>query len=328
MQSRPLRQTSPEVGQTDASHTDVGGVSLLTFVVAVESIVRSRTDPVSPLWLTAVLREAGNAAGDVMLVGSASDLAPLRESIGDSNGALGIGMRMIEVDERALVPARWLAGLREAQGTAVAFTSSQFVLGDGWAAAALGAFGRGFAGVGGRVRISPDASIEDRAIFALRYASVLGDRASYVGDETVHDIAADNAAYLRAALVNGQVGDEDGFWEVEVHPSLRAAGASFALTSGMTATFVGPTSVERVMRQRFAHGQHFARWRLKQKRVSRARLVLAAPLVPFILLMRARRALERQSASSLGVLASLQLLRFAAAWAAGEASAAWMRSTR
>jgi hypothetical protein len=214
-----------------------------------------------------------------------------------------------------LVPALWGAGLREARGRVVAFTIAQCVVDRGWARALLEGIRGGAAGVGGRLDIRRGTSATGRATFYLRYSAWLS-----VPDGPAHEIAGDNAAYDHESLRSVRESGSAPFWEVEAHARLRAAGRTLVIHPGATAWFTDDTALGTMAARRFAHGRHSGSFRVRTGVRTRWQMVLLAPLVPLVLLLRVSRRVARAPGHMTGFVSSLgAFLVLASAWAAGEA---------
>lgn len=215
-----------------------------------------------------------------------------------------------------LVPELWAHGLRAAQGDVVAFTTSHMVVGARWARSLVAAVEGGATGAGGGIEIASDAGAVDRATWLLRYSAF---RPPF-GPGEVREIAGDNAAYRRDALVRHLAMFRDGFWEVEFHARLRAEGGRLAAVPDATASMVASEPLGAFMRHRFAHGTRFGAWRVRSAGMSLLRVVLAAPLVPLVITGRSlRRVADRPRVLLRSLVAVPALLLLGSAWAAGEA---------
>ena len=218
-----------------------------------------------------------------------------------------------------LVPVLWSAGLGRARGRAVAFSIGHFVVTHSWARALINGLETAD-GVGGPLMLADDTGLVDWAIFYLRYSAFLP---SQLPDGPVTgEIAGDNAAYAMTALTRAASSFADGFWEVEFHRRLRADGGALHATAQATAVFTAASPFWGMARHRYAHGRHFGAARVGHGS-SVPRVVLAAPLVPFVLAWRAaRRVLRERQHRVRFVLALPLLIALAAAWSAGEARGA------
>jgi len=224
-------------------------------------------------------------------------------------------VRVLSLPEGTLVPALWGAGLREARGRVVAFTIGQCIVEPGWARALLDGLHAGAVGAGGRLDVRRGTSATGRATFYLRYSAWLA-----VPDGPVPEIAGDNAAYDAAALRRVRDGETAPFWEVEAHARFRQLGQGLVIQPGATAWFSDDTSLGTMAARRFAHGRHSGRFRVESGIRTRWQMVLAAPLVPLVLLVRVGRRVLRAPSHLPGFVSALgAFMVLAVAWAAGEA---------
>jgi len=263
----------------------------------------------APAWLPALARSCAGIDAELLLVGG----TPARRE----HGAVRDGPPLIRIPapDDALVPVRWGLGLRAARGDVVAFTTECCRVHDGWARAALEAVDAGAAAVGGPLRLA-SSSWTDRAVHQLRFGGLPAP--STASAVAVHDVAADNAAYDRRRLLALGLSYADGFWEVEANRRLRARGDALVFRGDMGVDFVGGEPFWPLAAQRFAHGRQAGAWRVATGVRRRWQVVLAAPLVPLVLLARAlRRAAARGQRPLAG--ATPAFLALATAWAAGEA---------
>jgi hypothetical protein len=223
--------------------------------------------------------------------------------------------RVLSLPVGTLVPALWGAGLREARGRVVAFTIAQCVVDRGWARALLEGIRGGAAGVGGRLGVRRDTSATGRATFYLRYSAWLS-----VPDGPAREIAGDNAAYDHESLRAVRDAGGGPFWEVEAHERFRAAGRTLVIHPGATALFTDDTALVTMAARRFAHGRHSGSFRVRSGIRTRWQMVLGAPLVPFILLLRVGRRVARAPGHMMGFISSVgAFFVLSVAWAAGEA---------
>jgi len=222
-----------------------------------------------------------------------------------------------------LVPVLWGRGIAAARGRVVALTTTQFRVRDGWARALLAGLDiSGVVGVGGRMALAADADLLDRAVFLIRYSEhMASDHAP-----APREIAGDNAAYLRDVVMGVCPDVAAGFWEVDVHRLMRAAGARLGQAPGAVAEFAPALSLPQMLTNRFVHGSHFGAYRVRALRWPRWRAVAVTPLVPVVLLARiiGRMRRARQPLSSAVVLLPA-IVALLVAWAAGEACGALSR---
>ena len=230
-------------------------------------------------------------------------------------------VRMIPMSPGTLTPNLWSQGLANSNGRVVAFTTGHHVVSEAWIAELSSGLESGAAGAGGPVSLAERSGLVDAAVYFLRYSAFMpGDTTeSHETDE----IAGDNAIYRRDAIDRHAGALRDGLWDVELHHLLRAEGQRLMMIKRATAAFGQSFPLGVISRHRFAHGKHFGRCRVFQLGVSRLRIILAAPLVPFVLLVRAGRRVKRGD-KHLGLFmrCSPIFLWLAACWALGEAAGA------
>jgi hypothetical protein len=262
------------------------------------------------------LRDACAGIPTELLIMSAAD-APA------DHGA-NAGFVLVRVERRSpgtLTPVLWGDGARLARANVVAFTTDHMRVGNGWARALLGAIRGQTAGAAGPITLAPDAGAATAAAYFLRFSAFAPTTATTAF--TLHDIPGDNAAYSRAAIAAHADLLAEGFWEVEFHRRFARDGLVLQMVPSAQAELAGPVPFGAMLAQRFRHGAEFGATRVHRRGESRARLLLAAPVVPAVLLARtARRAMSapRNRAAFVGSLPLLGVL--AAAWAAGEAAGA------
>jgi hypothetical protein len=224
-------------------------------------------------------------------------------------------VRVLVLPQGTLVPALWGAGVREARGRVVAFTIAQCIVEPGWARALLEGVRSGAVGAGGRLAVRRGTSATGRATFYLRYSAWLS-----VPDGPVPEIAGDNAAYDLSALRRVRESESAPFWEVEAHARFRQLGLGLVIQPGATAWFTDETSLRTMAARRFAHGRHSGSFRVQSGIRTRWQMVLGAPLVPVVLLVRVARRVVRAPGHLPGFVSSLgAFMVLAVAWAAGEA---------
>jgi hypothetical protein len=228
--------------------------------------------------------------------------------------------RVLPMPRGTLVPALWGHGLSEARGRVVAFTIAHCVVAEGWARSLLAAIASGAAGAGGPLALRAGVAATGRATYYLRYSAWLGLPAG-----PAREIPGDNAAYDHAALRAVRAQSGDAFWEVEAHAKLRALGRTLLVHPEAIAWFGDDTPLTAMAARRFQHGRHSGAFRVREGVRTRWQVVLAAPLVPFVLLSRVARRVARAPGHATSFATSLgAFLVLAGAWAAGEAVGAFM----
>jgi len=279
--------------------------------VVVGSIDSSRTIARA---LSALSAATAGIDAEVLVVDASTDGTGNRVRTEDST------VRLRELASGTLMPILWSTGYSMARGRVVAFTTGHCVVSESWARALLAGIDGGASGVSGALVPSSESGVVDHALFYLRYSAFLG--AGERGEEGAPEIPGDNAAYSSDALARHAASFGGGFWEVDFHRRLRVenTGARLVFVQGARAEFGPSAPFMSLARQRFAHGCHSGAWRASTGARSLPQIVLAAPLVPLVLVGRiARRVLSQPAHRSRFLIALPVTLALAVAWAAGEA---------
>ena len=231
----------------------------------------------------------------------------------------GIAVREV-LTESPLVPVLWGAGIATAHGGIVALTTTQFRVDAPWARELLAPFDDAdVVGAGGSMQVGGAADMLTRAVFLIRYS----EHMARPGAPPPRDIAGDNAAYRRDAVLRVYPDVASGFWEVDVHRLMRAHGGRIAHVPGAVAEFTPELTVSEMLANRFVHGSHFGAYRVSALRWPRWRAVAVTPLVPVVLIARILGRVRRGGQPLGSALALLPaMLPLLAAWAAGEARGA------
>jgi Glycosyl transferase family 2 len=255
--------------------------------------------------------------GEVLLVDGSSDRTALV-----AQGLALPGVRVLQRPVGLLVPDLWRAGLDATDAPLVALSTAQMVADRGWLEALRARLDEtGAAAVGGPIEPAEGLSPLDRAVYLLRYVHYLRPLPRVRRVEP----PGDNVLYRRDCLCS-QAMVTGGFWETEVHRSLRARGESLAMADDAVVRFHGGSPPGVVTGQRHRHARHYGAQRsARMGAVERLARVAAAPAVPLVMLRRIRAELTGRGVP-LGpwtpALPWLGLLL--AAWSAGEAVGAWL----
>jgi Glycosyl transferase family 2 len=241
-----------------------------------------------------------------------------RDGTADAAEAAFPDIRVLRRSAGRLAPELWRDGFDATGAALVALTTAAMVPAPGWRAAMLDRLGAtGAAAVGGPIAPGSNLSATDRAVYLLRYANYLPP----LPEDSSIEPPGDNAVYRRDRLEGHEALRARGFWEAEIHRSLRARGERLALSSGASVAFRGGARLAPMLRQRFAHARHYGASRGGRmgpaERLARS---AAAAAVPAVLLGRIAAALVARGqrlAPWASALPPLSLLL--AAWAAGEA---------
>ena len=230
---------------------------------------------------------------------------------------LGAGS-VIRCKAGTLTPDLWATGIARSTGRIVALTTGHFVVDPTWLRSFTLALEEGAKGAAGRLDLAGETSITDWAVFYLRYSEFLNEPEQV--RRGVAGIPADNAAYDGDAIRRFVKTSNDGFWEVEFHRQLHAVGESLAIVPGATARYARSFPFSTIARHRFHHGRHAGAWRVGQQQRSAAMMVVASPLVPLALAVRAWRRVRSAAPHRRRFLRALPaFLALATMWALGEA---------
>jgi glycosyltransferase involved in cell wall biosynthesis len=216
-----------------------------------------------------------------------------------------------------LAPELWAAGYRRASGRVVAFTTGHCLVTPGWAVSLVKAIEDGATGAGGPLVLAGDTGPVDWAIFYLRYAAFMPHTMG--SGRLVGEIAGDNAAYAREALDRHSTMFDRGFWEVDFHRCVRADDGWLVGVPSATVEFSRSFPFATIFRHRFVHGRSFGAARVRGGGRAAWQILLAAPLVPFLLAGRAGIRAAGGPSPWRFVAALPWFLMLAGAWAAGEA---------
>ena len=217
-----------------------------------------------------------------------------------------------------LTPQLWGTGLSVARGRFVAFTTGQMRVGPNWAQTLLSTIREGAVGVAGPIELALGADTATAAAYFLRFSAFTPE--AWPASAPARDIPGDNAAYRRDAVMRHADLLPEGFWEVEFHRRFEREGLTLRMEPAASATLIGPVSFGAMFHQRFQHGVEFGFSRVHRHHESRLKLLLAAPLVPLVLLARIGKrawAARRNRGRFVAVLPRLAVL--ATSWACGEA---------
>ena len=220
-----------------------------------------------------------------------------------------------------LTPLLWSNGFARSSGRAIAFTTGHCAVPEQWLSDLQSALELGAAGAGGPLSLATGTSLLDAAVYYLRYSSVMYTRRD--DSHRVSQIAGDNSMYSGDAMRRHQRSFENGFWEIDFHRRLEKDGEHLVMVPSARVSFGPSFPLGVISRHRFSHGMHSGRWRALETGVNPWRIVAAAPLVPFILLMRiVRRVQDANRKLALVAACSPLLLWLGACWACGEAAGA------
>ena len=192
-------------------------------------------------------------------------------------------VRFVQLPQRETVPQLRRIGVEQARGEIVAIIEEHCLAADNWIATMASALTSGYAAVGGPVDFRSDGRLRDWITYFIEYNSYFPPWPD--GDTT--NIGSANAAYRRATLMANIEVLSAGYWEAALHPKLLAEGSKFRSVSSMIVYHRGPFDYFYYVRQRYLFSRAFAGARRQTVPLSkRVAYLLAAPVVPFLLLAR------------------------------------------
>jgi glycosyltransferase involved in cell wall biosynthesis len=191
--------------------------------------------------------------------------------------------RFVQLQQRDTVPQLRRIGAEQARGQIVAIIEEHCLAADDWIATIASAFTPGYVAVGGPVDFRSDGRLRDWITYFIEYNSYFPPWP----DSDTTNIGSANAAYRRATLMANLDLLSAGYWEAALHPKLLAEGAKFRSSSAMIVYHRGPFDYLYYLRQRYLFSRAFAGARRQTLTLpKRAAYLLAAPVIPFLLLAR------------------------------------------
>ena len=226
-------------------------------------------------------------------------------------------VRWFEGSPKMLVPHLWSIGIAASRGNIIALTTARFMPARDWLKNIYEAHRRlPSAGIGGAIDPPPEEDAKSWAIYFLRYSAYL----SYSREQLIDEIAGENASYKRDSLTAHGAAIANGFWEPEFHRLLRAEGKTLTFVPAIRITQGASLGFRDFCQQRFRHGRHFGRTRLRESSAPvRIARIVTSPLIPAVLLAKIfyRVIASRRYAGQLLVSLPI-LLVFVVAWTIGE----------
>ncbi|MBV36149.1 MAG: hypothetical protein CMP47_11980 [Rickettsiales bacterium] len=268
--------------------------------------------------LSDILKTLPQTPGVELLICYASDdplpgdLAPILTARADLRSVVGT--------PAALIPELWRDGFVAARGGWVATLTAHCPPGPDWLPRALELVKSATAGThaafGGAIVAGQGADRVTRAIQLLRYT----DAGPGGARRQVHDLSADNALYLRAAVMNCEDLLPAGFWEPNYHRRFLKRGLVMEMIPDLVVVHRNRYSAADFRRQRRRHGRVFGRQRSETRpRWARWAMLLASPAAfPVFALKQTWKILSRPALrSELPRVAGL-FYGFMASWCWGE----------
>jgi len=207
----------------------------------------------------------------------------------------------------ATVPALRRQGLEAARAPVVAIIEEHCTVPPDWLETILREFGSADAAIGGPILDSDFTRIRDWVVYFSEYHGFLppwdaGERLGLNGA---------NIAYARSKVLEFRDQLDRGYWEVVLHPLLAGAGR-FRAVPGMGVFHTGPFDYGYYLRQRYLLSRVWGGTRRSMVgwKIAAAH-VIAAPLVPLLMLRRIASAAGRAPRLRSRFIAALPLLTVA-----------------
>ena len=197
-------------------------------------------------------------------------------------------VRVVQEHTVSGVPALRRRGVEAASGDYVAVIEEHCSAAPDWLRQTLAAFEKGrYAAVGGAITDYGYDRLRDWVVYFIEYNASLPPVAA---GET-HSLNDANIAYPRALLLEHRQLLDDGYWPMSLHPTLEAKGERFLSVPEMIVHHRGPFNFLYYLHQRFLFSRAFAGVRArKQSPARRLAYLVAAPLVPAMLIARITQA--------------------------------------
>lgn len=220
----------------------------------------------------------------------------------------------------ALIPELWRDGFVAAQGGWVATLTAHCLPGPDWLRRAFALITQDsdepLAAFGGAIVAPLDADRVAQAIQLLRYA----DAGPGLARHRVSDVSADNALYLRKAVLDCSDLLGDGFWEPNYHRRFLAGGMVMEMIPDLVVTHRNRYSAVEFMRQRRRHGRVFGRHRSSgsSRWMQWARLLASPAAFPIFAFKQTRKVLSRPVLRAEFLPSAFWFYAFMANWCWGE----------
>ncbi|GMQ88808.1 MAG: hypothetical protein BMS9Abin09_0246 [Gammaproteobacteria bacterium] len=225
-------------------------------------------------------------------------------------------LRLICGRSGSLIPHLWRDGIIAAKGDRVALTTAHCIPDAGWIERLNNADLSDTPAIGGVIENDMASNAKGWAIFMLRYISFAPPQSARV----VQEIAADNALYRRADIMQHMDLLEEGFWEPSFHVRFRAAGLGLMFDPGLRVVQHNRYSTGQFFAQRLAHGRAFGRDRAREISISkRILLIVLSPVLPLVFLRKILKSVIGNAHCKSQLLRALPwLFLFLVAWGVGE----------
>jgi glycosyltransferase involved in cell wall biosynthesis len=200
--------------------------------------------------------------------------------------------RVIHRSERATVPELRKIGVEHANGRIIAIIEEHCLAAKDWLERILAAHRAGeYDVVGGPVADNAYRRLRDWVVYFCEYNGYLPPWKE--GD--TKNLGSANIAYSRDLLLKYKDLLSAGYWEAGLHPRLLDDGVKFRAVPEMLVYHQGPFQYKYYLGQRYWFSRAFAGCRSRDlPPLKKGAYIIAAPLVPFLLLARmSRRIFEK-----------------------------------
>jgi hypothetical protein len=216
----------------------------------------------------------------------------------------------------SLIPTLWKEGILVTNAERIALTTAHCIPGRNWVTTLLSIDMAATPAVGGVITNDSAANARSWAIYLLRYIAF----SPPLSTGTVTEIAADNALYRRADILQNSDLLEDGFWEPSFHKRFHQAGFSLVLDPRLRVTHRNCYTTRQFFQQRLAHGKAFGMSRCEDMSDGKRRLMIfLSPLLPLVFLSKiCLRVLKKRKYPGKLLMSLPWLMVFLTAWGIGE----------
>jgi glycosyltransferase involved in cell wall biosynthesis len=236
--------------------------------------------------LSSIAQQAADLHAEVIVV------TPRSEEYAERIRSQFPWVRILREPAITKVPALRRRGVQEASGEYVAIIEEHCSAAPDWLRQALAAFERGsYAAVGGGITDFGYDRLRDWVVYFVEYN---GSLPPVVAGET-ESLNEANIAYRRRHLLEHLDLLDDGYWQMTLHPTLLASGHKLLSVPEMVVYHRGPFDFFYYLHQRFLFSRAFAGVRAQnQSPVRRFAYLVAAPVIPLLLLGRIARTVIRK----------------------------------
>lgn len=201
-------------------------------------------------------------------------------------------VRIVRDPSITKVPALRRRGVEEATGDYVAIIEEHCSAAPDWLQQAQAALARGnYAAVGGAITDYGYDRLRDWVVYFVEYNGSLPPVAAGETDS----LNEANIAYRRQLLLEHKDLLDEGYWQMTLHPTLLARGHKLLAAPEMVVYHRGPFDFLYYLHQRFLFSRAYAGVRAQaQSPVRRLAYLVAAPIIPLLLLGRMTRTVLRK----------------------------------